>query len=187
MKKHARRQCDVASCDEISTVYLYMIKNRVLVVEKHFCKPHLQENVPSPTSRHAPDTLTNLVPLELDFLFCALDVPSFVIGFSEVDGDCRFNIHVSPNRAALLRLLVEKRVPANAMYKVLEPTIKTHGQHPTKVVIDRLSDRYSATLHLRESNSAISIPLVVDAILFALTAELPIYATPSAINANCID
>lgn len=187
MKTRARRQCDVASCDEFSTVYLYMFENRVLIGEKHFCKRHLNEEIPNPVSRHAPDTLTNLVPLELHLLFCALDAPSFVICFCEVNGVCRFNIRVDSRRAALLKGMIENGAANNTMYKVLEATIKRFGQHPTKVVIDRLSDRYSATLHLRESSCPISIPLATDAILFALTAELPIYATPSSIIANCVD
>lgn len=129
----------------------------------------------------------NPVEVELDLMFWALDVHSFVLCFSEVNGDCRFNIRVDPGRAVLLKLIVTNEKPNDTMYEVLEKTIKMGGQHPTHITIDRRCDRYSATVHLGEDNSDIEIPLASDGILFALSARLPIYATPSAMNANCID
>ena len=185
--KPRRRRCDVPICQNASSVYLYRFEECRIIEEQHFCRPHFQQYVPGPLALQDSVSATEPVEIDLDFLFCALDGPSFVAGLKGKEQDCRLNLRVRRRNAAELVVLGQNHRRTRTVYNVLEEVIKSLGAIPDRILIDRPLDTWRTTLHMRSPRQSVALSSTAEGILLAITSRLPIFATFRAINLKTID
>ena len=177
--------CDAPGCEAPSFSYVYRFKNRILISEEHFCRTHLQELTPKPVQSKP---LLESIPqgkalVDLDTLYCPLNERSHILCFRTIDNfDAKMNIWIGQRRAAEIRVFMEFKKTDSSMYEVFSNTVDSMGGSLDSVTVDRSEDQYSTTLQLSTPAMSVEFPKASDAIMLALAAELPIYATESALR-----
>lgn len=179
-----RQPCDVSTCNASSFAYLHKFKNRTFIEQHHFCHTHLQEICPKLLQLK---TISGSIPeseilVDIDWLYCPLDDPWRILCLRAADYDCTMNVWVRKLRALEIRSFGEFKKTANTIYDVFSTTVASLGASLDNITVNSCEGHGSATLELSSPSLSVKFPRAEDAIMFALVASLPIYATEHALR-----
>jgi hypothetical protein len=185
------RQCDTIGCKSAPTVYLYNVRDFGLSSCYKHCRDHSTPKLAGrDLSRNdaevrfvAASSVDRLAEVELDYIFCAPDVKSFVASCISVSREERFNVRIDRRTAAALVTILRAEVRGESMIDVVQKCLATVDSQIERIVFDQQNESCFALLFLAGKDEGTTIKVAsCNGILLATGLRIPMAMAPTAVS-----